>query len=438
MNEQLPSSGPEPVDISIEEPTPAPELSEEEQATERLERRITRLLEPEHAEQFALLVRSLPASEALKTYRAFFTAANERQSLILVRVSLKKLTQQAIVSHLPQITSIRPDIATEMAQCWFDLYSDVVEAMLQGQPLPEDVSTDVLTAAQFVLAEELPEGEEASALTTALQRAAQLQADCAMWQQKSAAAQSEVAHLTREMEHLKNKLQRAEERVETVTAQERELATRRSERERRRAQQTLEASERELERQQLQHAQEVATLQRVTEQLEQKVRSAESERSQQLSSLLSKERAESERLRTRHAQQLTELQSKISSLQQELTAYAEQEDEAFDAALLDDALVISYTSIDPDPIQRLTDLFELYAAFLAEQREHRGLVRHSNISQFKGRKPSGILLLGLEQLLLDGVNIPLTRYLKMSVLRQETVLHQLIGRTESPRLQGHS
>lgn len=416
-------------------PDEAPvDIGEEAVQAELLERRLARILDPEHADEFARLVRSLPPGEALKAYRGFFTPATERQSLPLVHVSLKKLTHQALVKALPRIAASRPDIARELAQFWFDIYADVVEAMLNGLPLPEDVSTDVLSAAQFVLEGELAEGEASSALTTALGRAAQLQTDCTLWQEKHAAAQAEVTRLTRELGHLAEKLRRAEERTETALRQEREQAARRAEREQRRAQQALEASERELEAQQARYAQELAAARRTIEQLERGARAEEAERSQHLSSLLARERAESERLRARHAQQLKDLHGTITALQEELAAHTDREEQVFDEELLDDALVISYTTIDTDAIGRLTVLFELYTAFLQGRREHDGLVRHSNISQFKGRQPGGILLLGLEQLLLDGVNVPLTRYLKMRGLRQEAVLHQLIGRLDSPRL----
>lgn len=410
------------------------ESSEDPTEDELLERRLERLLEPEHAEQFTHLVSSLPPGEALKTYRAFFTPATERQSLPLVRVSLRKLTQQALVSALPRIAAARPDITRALALSWLDLYADVIEAMLSGLPFPEDVSTNVLSAAQFVLEGELPEGEESSALTTALQRAAQLQSDCAVWEDKHAAAQTEVARLTREVAHLTEKLRRAEARTETAVRQEREHAARHAEREQRRARQTLEASEREIEVRQLRHDQELAAVRKDVKRLELQVLAGDGERSHHLTGLLTRERAESERLRARHAQQLKELHGTITALQAELAAHTEQGEQAFDETLLDDALVISYTGIEDDPVQRLTALFDLYGAFLQGRREHAGLLRHSNISQFKGRQPVGILLLGLEQLLLDGVNIPLTRYLNLKGLRQEAVLHQLIGRLGSPRL----
>lgn len=436
MNDiSLPTDPLPPVSLPDEAPVDA---SEEELQAELLERRFARILDPENADEFARLVRSLPPGEALKAYRAFFTPATERQSLPLVHVSLKRLTQQAIVSALPRISTSRPDIAREFVQYWFDIYADVVEAMLGGLPLPEDVSTDVLSAAQFVLESELPEGEVSSALTTALQRAAQLQTDCTLWQDKHAASQAEVTRLTRELGHLTEKLRRAEERAASSVLHEREQAGRRAEREQRRAQQALAASEREIEVQQTRHDQELAAARRTIEQLERGVRAGEAERSQHLSNLLTRERAESERLRARHAQQLKELRGTITALQEELAVHADQQEPVFDEALLDDALVISYATAGSDPTGRLTALFELYAAFLAGRREHEGLVRHSNISQFKGRQPGGILLLGLEQLLLDGVNVPLTRYLNMRSFRQEAVLHQLIGRLDSPRLTGAS
>lgn len=434
MNDMSVPSESVPAAILPEEATV--EVGEETVQAERLERRISKILDLEHASEFVRIVRSLPPGEALKTYRSFFTAATEQRSLILVRVSLKKLSHQALVSALPRIASSRPDIARELAQAWLDIYADVLGAMLGGFPLPEDVSTDVLSAVQFVLEGELPENEESGALTTALRRASQLQEDCTLWQAKHAAVQAEVTRLNRETGHLGEKLRRAEERTKTTLRQEREQAARRAEREQRRAQQTLEASERELEAQQARYEQELADLRRSVERLEQQVRSGETDRSRHLGDLLTRERADSVRLRARHAQQLKEMHGTVAALQEELAAHTAREEQVFDEDLLDDALVISYATAGTDAVQRLTALFELYAAFLQGHRAHDGLVRQSNIGQFGGRRPSGILLLGLEQLLLDGVNVPLTRYLKMRGLRQEAMLHQLVGRLDSPRLAG--
>jgi hypothetical protein len=101
--------------------------------------------------------------------------------------------------------------------------------------------------------------------------------------------------------------------------------------------------------------------------------------------------------------------------------------------LLERALLIDYPALSTVPAQRLIGLLELYRAFL-EGRPHPHLEAHTNLAAHSQESPVGILLLGLEQLLQDGIHLPLERFLKASTFGIEAVLHHLVTHLPSPRL----
>ena len=105
----------------------------------------------------------------------------------------------------------------------------------------------------------------------------------------------------------------------------------------------------------------------------------------------------------------------------------------FQHALLQQALVIDYQQLSHEPILRLKILFQAYRAFLEGRNDHEALQRASNIAALSG-EPQGVLVLGLERMLEDGANTALEGLLDLRVVRQESVLRQLVGKLESPRL----
>lgn len=104
----------------------------------------------------------------------------------------------------------------------------------------------------------------------------------------------------------------------------------------------------------------------------------------------------------------------------------------FQHALLQQALVIDYQLLSPDPIQRLKLLFQAYRAFLEGRHQNAALQRASNIATLSGQA-RGVLVLGLESMLEDGANTALESLLDLRVVQQESVLRQLAAKLESPR-----
>lgn len=98
-----------------------------------------------------------------------------------------------------------------------------------------------------------------------------------------------------------------------------------------------------------------------------------------------------------------------------------------------EALVLDYTALADNPRERLMALWEGYQLFLEGQSPP---MWEGAADGLEMTEPGGILLLGLEHMLLDGINTPLLRYLQMATFRSEAILQRLVKNLESPRLKG--
>lgn len=104
-----------------------------------------------------------------------------------------------------------------------------------------------------------------------------------------------------------------------------------------------------------------------------------------------------------------------------------------DAKELQNSLIIDYEQLGETAIGRLNSLITLYEAVLVDN-EAEVLVTHTNWLDLDGGAVDGILLLGLEPLLLDLTNLPIRRYLAMQSFKRESVLRSLVTHLDSPRL----
>lgn len=157
-------------------------------------------------------------------------------------------------------------------------------------------------------------------------------------------------------------------------------------------------------------------------------------------------RLESQALRdrnTEYEQQLEQLTSKVQSLEKELedkkhlearlarlTQLRQTLPEPFPQEVLLRILVLDYPSLGDDPGDRLIALIDGYRALLVG--EPHPALEHSNLDLL-AREPEGVVLLGLEQLLLDLTHLPLARWLRAHGFRLEAFLQQESPLT-SPRL----
>ncbi|MDW8481596.1 MAG: hypothetical protein RML14_06905 [Meiothermus sp.] len=179
-----------------------------------------------------------------------------------------------------------------------------------------------------------------------------------------------------------------------------------------------------------------------------------------LNTELAKERADSARLREEnqrlrrdqealqvqasdYRKRLEELQSQVRNLEaaasekeglearlSKLSHFAAALPEPFPQEALFRVLVLDYPVLGEKPEHRVQSLIEGYRALLRGER-HPAL-QHSNLELLRG-EPEGTVLLGLEQLLLDLVNLPLARWLRAHSFRLEAFLQEA-QRLSSPRL----
>ena len=122
-------------------------------------------------------------------------------------------------------------------------------------------------------------------------------------------------------------------------------------------------------------------------------------------------------------------------LEQELEALEQKGRTAnlpVDPLVLEGSLIIDYEVLGNTPKERLTVLLDLYEAALAK-RPHESL-ESTNWSALDQGEFGGILLLGLELLLLDAIKLPVRRFLQTQSFSREALLHALLQKIESPRL----
>ena len=134
-------------------------------------------------------------------------------------------------------------------------------------------------------------------------------------------------------------------------------------------------------------------------------------------------------------QELEKARSEQKKLAREYAMREHEQQESINGTRLENALIIDYRHLSYEPAQRLIRLSEIYKAFLEDNKNQ---LQQTNYSDFSDPKNQihGVLLLGLEQLLLDLVNLPLTAFFNSQIFRQESVLKQLLGILESPRYRG--
>lgn len=113
-----------------------------------------------------------------------------------------------------------------------------------------------------------------------------------------------------------------------------------------------------------------------------------------------------------------------------LSSFKETLPEPFPQEALLRVLVLDYPSLADKAEERVIALIEGYRALL--KGEHHPALRHSNRELLVG-EPEGMVLVGLEKLLLDLASLPLARWLRTHAFRLEALLQEG-QRLSSPRL----
>lgn len=410
---------------SHQDPTPEVPASQRWQA---------RLTDPEHLPQLTGALSLLPGRELAACCRTFFRAGDEARSYALMRVPLRRLTGEAVITALPRVQAQRPDIVALLAQTFLNHFAEALQELQAGRH-PGQVAPKALYILRWLVEDELSAEQQAQSTTELLAALQDAQDVLRAEQLAHQATLREVEKYETRLEKLLAQFTRAEEQTqERVDALQRRHTQ-------------------HLDRQGTQHQLHLLREQqahgRTRESLNGRIAELELERSRLKDDLqaqvekqtrdlrlqLVRERVDADQRRTLLQRQLREQHEQIDDLIRKLEALRQQPPApALDVAQLEDALILHYEGCGQTPVDRLLGLFGAYRAFLNGQPDER-LTRASNIAALNGRAPSGLLLLGMERLLEDGANLPLERYLRSRVFQQEARLHGLIENLTSPRLE---
>lgn len=375
-------------------------------------------------------LKSLDPSFLLKLFLRHFPAYHKDITILAGKPS-RQVTAADIIIRREKIRERAPIVLESLVRTWVNIHADIgaedaspealaVMAWLHVQddePAPptwafvqhlaEQRAEDMARAAELAsIVQELQQGREQ-------QREDEMSARLAAERQKLREAKEQVNQRTQALKVKENEVASLRRNLEAYRAELAEL--------KRTHEKALEARQRELSL-----VQERASRHQAQAQTE-KRKQAELEDS---SRTLTLELMETIEERDDARRQLALLQRELASTERK----ARQQPAALDANVLATSLVIDYEALGTEPKERLTLLLDLYEASL-DKRPHAALDKTNWHGLVRGEY-KGILLLGLETLLLDAVQLPLRRFLAMQSFSREALLHSLFRKLESPRLQG--
>jgi hypothetical protein len=425
-----------------------------------------RLLEPEHHAYFMLALQSLSEKVVANIFKSFFKR-EPAKGVILLNAQLRKIADARghhVLEAIDRLRQHRPKLLEQYADFWIDLNKDTFEKIRLGEKVEDDLNNAILDVSFFLI--QPSDNTNARVLTKRL--AIQSQQIIALEQQIQT-EQEQNEKREQELIQTKRKLEQAqdttEKRVLQMQAQlERKYQENLEQRlkiEEKKQREELKKLNTEMTRLHEKLAQEQQELEFFKRQLDEATDELEAHNAQTEATLeplqtinkqlnadlleITRALTESEQSRTQLRQQnqtLTITLEKIKLEQQKLIQNHAQHErdhqKSVGSVRLEHALMIDYRHLSVEPAQRFLKLFEIYEAFLHHQKDSVPLLEHTNYTNFADpeKEIRGILVLGIEQLLLDGVNLPLTKWFEMQSFHQESVLKQLLEALESPRLRG--
>lgn len=143
-----------------------------------------------------------------------------------------------------------------------------------------------------------------------------------------------------------------------------------------------------------------------------------------------KKRVDELEARVRELEGLAEQKAHLEAQLARLSSFKETLPEPFPQEALLRVLVLDYPSLGDKAEERVIALIEGYQALL--KGEDHPTLRHSNRELLVG-EPEGMVLVGLEKLLLDLASLPLARWLRTHAFRLEALLQEG-QQLSSPRL----
>lgn len=428
--------------------------------------RQARLLAPEHVAYLHDALRSLPGRTTREECQSAFSGPHDRVvARSLFGKFVRDVRAEDVLKALPRLSALAHGADPKASKCralleryaevWLREYDHLLEALAHDE-VPERTPDEAVTVATWLLGFERADVPAAAALSAALARIRELegalQGKTREWQEERD-RQDEQAETVREAVGRLHRLDLAHEALRKDV----EALLRRADAERAEHLDLARRLDGDLEdvlakhaaKWKAEHQADLAALAAELDEARNELLDARLDRERVLqaersawSAKVREREVQIENLKSRHHQQLREQQNKIKELELQFDAPVAPPDTPPTVPLTDDlldqALVIHYPLLGADPVSRLADFFGMYRAFAEGRRHDPRLERVTNAARFERSEPLGVLVVGMEQLLEDGANVPLERLLRQRGARQESVLHGLIARVSSPRLEGNA
>lgn len=395
------------------------------------------LTDSAHLERLRLAISEFPEGSLAKIYKSIVNP-QDKHSFLTVGSPLNTLNDQHVLEHLDRVAERYPKVIETFAKIWLQANQEALLDLAAGRA-PEIPPSPAWLKVALWLWENTDQLSDPTWATVA--------AWLEQYHQRLVEQEAKLSELREALEHehtqkakLRKQLEKAEAAANFFQDEKKNLN------ELIRTQKTqISHLESQLQAEKKQCAQYQEEAERFTAESEEYKRLLD-EREKQLAIVRSdlfecdRKLAEQHHLNRQLLEQLNHLANRLEEtkrevrrLEQEAAKLKTQQGVPFSTELLGRALIIDYPALSTDPKERLIGLLELYRAFL-EGRTHPLLESHTNLVVHSHQPPIGILLLGLEQLLQDGIHLPLERFLKSPTFGIETLLHRLVFNLPSPRL----
>lgn len=416
---------------------------------------LDQLLEPEQHDLTLDILRSLPKKVIAEAFRSYYRKA-PAEGIRILNAKIKKIAEvraEDILAAFDRLLEKEKKYLTPLLETWLKTYGALLEQIENQQTPDETVPANILALAYRLVK---PTG----------------QADQTVFLQRLSLQNQRIEELEQALKTGQVQNRQLEQTGERRELARKDIASQLAEQKSKLEQAFLRRQEQEEDKHKRQLQQQLESQKTETKRLQDKIKALQNELialgqdKQKIQTEASQKRAEISKLQTEKIRLADALQEKTQALARSEQAQTQMREDSTQqrekaesnekkrmaemaqreqtqkrqvgGAELKNALLIDYRHLAIQPSNRLLLLLELYKAFLKHDKDHLGLQQHSNYADFKNPSTEirGILILGMEQLLLDAVNLPLVAWLHSQSFQQETVLKQLLEAIESPRIQG--
>jgi hypothetical protein len=398
---------------------------------------LEQLTAPENINWFERLLGTFPPKILIDVFKMEFK--EKYLAVQLLGKPLKRAKAEDILANVSKIVETRPAFVENVATWWLGMYFEQLEqngnvpmtadgyhllAWLWTQTPPELVET-----ATWDFVSELV-GQWQTALEHEQNQRAELQAT----HEQNLTKQAEKHQ--KEIDKLKRKLTTQKEAVEAEKKKTRDALQAKSnaERELGDEKQSHQETLTLYKNLQTQHNTSAQTIKDAKDRFEQSKKALQ-ERADDAQRELHEVKRECDEL----AEQVALLETENSDLQDTCETLETEKNFAsvpLDEDILSTALIIDYDALADAPQQRFIALLDTYAAFLNHETTDilPKVSNWYNLNEKRRWKPEGIFLLGLERLLLDGITLPIRRFMDTNIFKQECLLSAVTAPPTSSRL----